>query len=138
MLVLLDEKSHSGRAMRSVCNELFNQSKNREGKSSVSKMAWAYIENIETAKLCLIREENKSEELNRKQGSIIRRGSTFIHLQLIQISVYSKFTKDDILTYEIQPSNIPPVTLQNSLNPMLNHEFTFRLENAREFSVIVK
>ena len=84
-------------------------------------MAWAYIENIETAKLCLIREENKSEELNRKQGSIIGRGSTFIHLQLIQISVYSKFTKDDILTYEIQPSNIPPVTLQNSLNPMLNH-----------------
>ena len=69
---------------------------------------------------------------------MIGRSSTFIHLQLIQISVYSKFTKDDILTYEIQPSNIPPVTLQNSLNPMLNHQFTFKLENAREFSVIVK
>ena len=43
MLVLLDEKSHTGRAMRSVCSELFHQSKNKEGKSSVSKMAWAYI-----------------------------------------------------------------------------------------------
>lgn len=29
-------------------------------------MVWAYIENLETAKLCLIRDENKSAELMRK------------------------------------------------------------------------
>lgn len=65
------------------------------------------------------------------------RGSTFVHLQIIQISVYSRFTKDAILTYEIQPSNIPPVTLQNAFNPMLNHEFTFKLDSATHFSIVV-
>ena len=49
------------------------------------------------------------------------RDSSYVHLQIIQISVYSRFTKDANLTYEIQPTDIPPVTLQNAINPLLNH-----------------
>lgn len=60
-----------------------------------------------------------------------------MHLQIIQISVFSRYTKDAILSYEIQPSNIPPVTLQNAINPMLNHEFTFKLDTAQEFSILI-
>lgn len=64
------------------------------------------------------------------------RNSTFVHLQIVQISVYSRFTKDATLSYSIYPSSIPPVSLQNAINPILNHEFTFRLEDTNEFTII--
>jgi hypothetical protein len=99
MLFLMDERSPSGRAARGVCDELFNQTKNKEGKTSISKMAWAYIENLETAKLCLLRDEGRNAELQKRQSVLPNRSSTFVHLQIIQISVYARFSKDAILSY---------------------------------------
>lgn len=46
ILFILDQRSYSGRANRPVCDELFNQTKNHEGKTSISKLVWAYIENL--------------------------------------------------------------------------------------------
>lgn len=62
--------------------------------------------------------------------------NTFVYLQIIQISVYSRFAKDATLSYAIQPSNIPPVSLQNAINPILNHEFTFKLDDTDSFSLV--
>lgn len=136
ILFVLDERTTSGKAPRGVCDELYKQTKNAANKTSISKMAWAYIENLETAKLCLLRDENKITELRGRNSISADRSSTFVHLQIVQVSVYSRFTKDATLTYSIQPSSIPPVSLQNAINPILNHEFTFRLEGTSEFTIV--
>jgi len=39
------------------------------------------------------------------------------------------------LTYKIEPSDIPPVTVVNSISPVLNHEYTLQLET-NNFSII--
>ena len=46
VLFVLDEQSPGGRANRGVSDEVFNQTRNAEGKTSISKMIWAYIENL--------------------------------------------------------------------------------------------
>ena len=40
---------------------------------------------------------------------------------MIQASIYTRFTKEPTFQYKIQPTDLPPVTLVNSLNPVLNH-----------------
>lgn len=45
-----------------------------------------------------------------------------------QINIYSRFTPRSILTYEIVPSEILPVTLHNALNPSLHHQFVLQME----------
>lgn len=47
---------------------------------------------------------------------------------MIQASIYTRFTKEPTFQYRIQPTELPPVTLVNALNPIINHEYTLEME----------
>jgi hypothetical protein len=57
------------------------------------------------------------EKLNNLKGS----KKTYVYLKLIQITAYARHSSNPVLTYKIWPSDIPPVTVINSLNPIFNH-----------------
>jgi hypothetical protein len=52
------------------------------------------------------------------------RDKTYVFLKMVQASVYARYSALPSFAYQIVPSNIPKISLINSLNPILNHEFT--------------
>jgi hypothetical protein len=71
------------------------------------------------------------EKLRNLKGS----KKTYVYLKLIQITAYARYSSNPALSYKIWPSDIPPVTVINSLNPILDHEYTLELETD-SFSII--
>ena len=56
------------------------------------------------------------------------RKKSYVYLKIIQATVHARYSSVPSFSYQIQPSDIPPVTIVNSLNPVLNHEYTLQLE----------
>jgi hypothetical protein len=75
-----------------------------------------------------LRDEYKLKELESKHQGIKNRSKSFIFLKMIQASIYTRFTKEPTFQYRIQPTELPPVTLINALNPIINHEYTLEME----------
>lgn len=99
-------------------------------KVKLTDFIFKYIELLETAKLCVIREEAKEQVLRHRLEEChkILRQKTYIHLKLIQASVYSRYSDSPCFQYKIIPSSIPVITVVNSLNPVLNHEYTLEMD----------
>jgi hypothetical protein len=52
-----------------------------------------------------------------------------VHIKLIQATIHSRYSNSPCFQYRINPSNIPLITVINSLNPTLNHEYTLKLDS---------
>lgn len=85
--------------------------------------------------MCLTREETGESLLEQKLKNLKGSKKTYVYLKLIQITTYARHSASPSLSYKIWPSDIPPVTVINSLNPILNHEYTLELETD-SFSII--
>jgi len=68
--------------------------------------------------------ENRLLEADRQ-----KRKKTYIFLKVIQVTIHSRYSSSPCFQYKITPSNIPKITVVNSLNPILNHEYALELEN---------
>lgn len=104
------------------------QASYRRGAASLEDIVQKYVENLQTSKLCIIREEHRISELEEELNQIIDRPKSFVFFKMIQASIYTRFSKDPTFQYRILPTELPPVTLVNALNPFLNHEFTLEME----------
>ena len=51
-----------------------------------------------------------------------------MYLKLIQATVYSRYSDSPCFQYKVTPSSIPVITVVNSLNPILNHEYTLEMD----------
>jgi hypothetical protein len=56
------------------------------------------------------------------------RHKTYVYLRLIQATVHSRYSDSPCFQYKVTPSSIPIVTVVNSLNPVLNHEYTLEMD----------
>lgn len=58
----------------------------------------------------------------------VLRDKTYVYIKLIQASVHSRYSDSPCFQYKVTPSSIPIVTVVNSLNPILNHEYTLEMD----------
>lgn len=59
--------------------------------------------------------------MEEKLGNLVGSKKAYVYLKLIQATVYKRHSATPALSYKISPSDIPAVTVVNSLNPILNH-----------------
>lgn len=135
ILFILDQKCDQGKCDRDVARELFDQSSNSDNKASLKEIIFKYVENLQTSKLCLIRESSNRQRIEDKLGGLKNRKKSYVYLKLIQATVHARYSSIPSFSYKIEPSNIPPVTIVNSLNPVLNHEYTLQMET-NHFKII--
>lgn len=128
-------KEQLPKADRSVVQELHRQCCDIYGKATLRALGETYIENLETARLCLLRAGLREQELSQEIRKMPEREKGYVYLKLLQASVYSHFTGQNCVTYQIVPSDIPPVTLYSGIDQLLKHEFVLELESPT-FSII--
>lgn len=87
-------------------------------------MIFKYVENLEISRLCLLREQKAEEMIQNKLDNLKGSKKTYVYLKIIQATVYARHSPTPSFSYKIWPSDIPAVTVVNSLNPILNHEYT--------------
>lgn len=63
------------------------------------------------------------------------RRKTYVYIKLIQASIHSRYSDSPCFQYKIKPSSIPIITVINSLNPVLNHEYTLEMDQS-EFDIV--
>lgn len=90
-------------------------------------MIFKYTENLQTSRLCLLRESQAITQIKEKLQKLKKSKNCYVHLKIIQVEAYARYSTVPSLSYKISPSDIPPVTVINTLNPELNHEFTLQI-----------
>ena len=108
-----------------------------DNKATLSSLVDQYIENVETSKMCLRREEHKLSELREKLETIRDRRLCFVFMKVLGVSIHSRFTHSPSFEYQIVPSDVPAVQLSNAVNVSLNHEFTLQMEED-EFELVFR
>ncbi len=71
--------------------------------------------------MCLLRDEKKKMELSSSVSKYKLRDKTYVFLKMVQASIYARYSALPSFAYQIVPSDIPKISLINSLNPVLNH-----------------
>lgn len=135
VLYIFDQQCAARKCDRDVARELFQQAVGDDNAVLLRDVVDRYVENVETSKLCLLRDQYRLEELRNRVQAIQDRERTFVFLKIVQVEVYSRFTKSPTFQYKIAPTDIPTITLSNSYNPTLNHEFVLEMEEP-EFSIV--
>ncbi len=91
LLFILDENCQS-KADRDIAEELFKQSGGGRKTTTLRHTIIKYIENLETSKVCLLREEAVVQQLEKQLATVKVRRHSYIYLRILQATIYARYS----------------------------------------------
>lgn len=71
------------------------------GKANLDEIIFRYVENLQTSKLCLLREQKATASLKDQLGSLKGTSKAYAYLKIIQITAHARYSSLPSLTYKI-------------------------------------